>query len=118
VKERQILGVGASDSGEGAELTDAVSGTDSAETFDAGVAIGGVRGVEFVAAADPAHLRIDADSIVDGKREVARDAKDIGDADVLETRQNVFDYCFRQKRPPRIEGLMMKSTKSYYTAGR
>src|ERR1700722_8119173 len=70
VKHWQMLGVGAGDTVERTEFANPVCRTECSRTLDTRIAIGGVGGVEFVAAAHPVHLRTIADGIVYRERVV------------------------------------------------
>ena len=54
--------------------------------MDPGIAIRRIGGIQLVGAADPAHRLTVDDRIIDRKGEVAGDAEDISDPDVMETR--------------------------------
>jgi len=90
VEHGQALGIGTGDAVDGAEFTDAVGCTDSANPANARIAVSGVGGIEFVAAADPANLFTEADGVVDGKRKIAGDAEDVSDTDLTQTGQNIL----------------------------
>ncbi len=71
VEHGKALGIGTSNAVDGAQLTDSVGRTNSANPANARIAISGVSGIEFVATADPPDLFAEADGIVDGKRKIA-----------------------------------------------
>jgi hypothetical protein len=91
VEHRQALGIGTGDAVIGTEFTDAVSRANSANPANTRIAVSGVGGIEFVAAADPAHLLAEADGVVNGKRKIAGDAEDVSDTDLTQSGQNILD---------------------------
>jgi hypothetical protein len=91
VEHRQALGIGTGDAVDGTEFTDAVSRANSANPANTRIAVSGVGGIEFVAAADPAHLFTEADGVVNGKRKIAGDAEDVSDTDLTQSGQNILD---------------------------
>jgi hypothetical protein len=96
MEDWKVLRISATDSCKCAEFSDAVGRAESAEAFDAGVTIGGVSGVEFVATTDPTHLRVVADGVVERKRKITGDAEDIWNTNIFEARKNMLNDRFRQ----------------------
>lgn len=91
VEDRKIFGISACHARERAEFAHAVGGADGPDAFDASVAVRCVGGVEFVAAADPAELWIETNGVVDGKRKITGNTKDVADTDLFETAKNIFN---------------------------
>ena len=60
----QMLGVGTGHAADGRQFAHAVGGAQRGLAAHPGVAVGGVGGVEFVGAADPAHVRIVVNGVV------------------------------------------------------
>jgi hypothetical protein len=56
MENRKMFGVGARYTVDRAQFADAVGRTERGDPLDTGVAVGGVGGVELVAAADPTDL--------------------------------------------------------------
>ncbi|MCY1365908.1 hypothetical protein D9M69_527820 [compost metagenome] len=113
VEHRQVFGIGPGDTVERTELAHAIGGTDRPHALDARVAVGGVGGVQFVAAAHPALPGRGADRIADGEGIVAWNAKDVGDAEVGQPGQDMLDdggghggSCGRCHATPRGAGKM------------
>ena len=87
-----MLGIGAGNAVNRAKLTHAVGCAEGADTLDAGIAIGGIGGVEYVAAADPADVRIITDRVVDRECIVSWHSKDVVDANVVQPQEDMLDY--------------------------
>jgi hypothetical protein len=86
-----MLGVGAGDPADRAELADAVRGADRADAANTGISVSAIGGVEFVATADPVDIGVRNDGVFDGEGEIAWHAEDVGDTKVVESAQDVFD---------------------------
>jgi hypothetical protein len=86
MKHRHMFSIGTGDGVDRAEFTHAKGRAHGAHTFDPGIAIGGVGRIQLVGAANPSQTRVMADRIVHGEGIIPWHAKDIGDADVTETR--------------------------------
>jgi len=93
VKYRKVFGIGSGDAVDGAQLANAVGCAQGRNALDAGVPVGRIRSVQFVAAANPVHVGMVADRVIDGEGIVSWHSKDVGDPDRLQPRQYVFDDC-------------------------
>src|SRR5258707_14709025 len=62
--------------------------------MNAGVAICGIGGIEFVAIPNKSKVLIGANSVMVGESEVARDSEDIFNSDVTEAGKNMLYDCF------------------------
>src|ERR1700677_3429610 len=104
VEQGKVLRVGAGDAIECTQFADSIRSADGAKTLDPGVAIRGVRCIQFVTAANPAHLRMLADGIVDGKGKVSRDSEDVGEADRTQAREHMLNngHCHKKLRMERL----------------
>ncbi len=91
VKHRQIFRVRAGNRADRTELTDAVGGADGPDTANAGISVGRVGGVEFVAGANPVDVGMRNDGVLYGEREITRHTEDVGDTDVLEPAEDILD---------------------------
>jgi hypothetical protein len=96
VENRHMLGVGSGDSIDSAQFTYAVSRVESSDAVNASVPVGSIRCIQLVAASDPIDTGKTNDCVLNGKGEVAGDTEHFGYSDVLEPRQNVFDYRWRR----------------------
>src|ERR1700722_4640253 len=92
VKYRKMLRVGSGDSGHSAQFADSVCGAYCAKTFNSPRTGSCGGGVEFVAAANPLHLRVETNSIVHGKCEISGHTKNIRDATRMQPGKHVLDY--------------------------
>lgn len=81
---RQVLAVGPGDGVEHAEPADGERHDAGPDAPGAGVAVGGVPGVELVAAADEVEPRLGDEVVEEREVEVAGDGEDVGDADLDE----------------------------------
>jgi hypothetical protein len=97
VKNGEMLRIGARHAIDRAEFADAVSGAKRADASDTGIAVGGLRGVELVAATDPADVGIVHDRVVDGESVIARHSEDVGDADLMQTGENMLNDSGRHR---------------------
>src|ERR1700678_4412080 len=104
MEQGKVLRIGAGYAIESTQFPHSIRGADGAKTLDAGVAIRGIRCIQFVTAANPAHLRVLADGIVDGKGKVSRDSEDVGEADRTQARENVLNHghCHEKLRMERL----------------
>jgi hypothetical protein len=91
MKYGQVLGKGSGDAIQGTELTDTIGRAQGAESLDASVAIGGIRGIELIATADPAQLSAIANGVIHCEGIVARYAEDVANPKIMETRQDMLD---------------------------
>lgn len=80
----EVLTVRAGDGVEDAEAADGEGDNARADTASTCVAIGGIAGVELVAAADVGEARLGDEVVKEGEVEVAGDGEDVLDADLDE----------------------------------
>jgi hypothetical protein len=113
MKQGQVFGVSASDAIDGAEFSHSIRRADRADAFDASVAVSGVGCVEFVAATDPANLRIQCDRVVDWKRKVAGNSENVGDTDGMQTGEDMLYHsrchCELQIREDKLKKKSKKT---------
>jgi len=64
VKDGEMFGIGTGHAAQGRKFAHPVGGAQRRHAFHPGIAIGGVSRIEFVATADPAHVRVGRDGIV------------------------------------------------------
>ncbi len=95
-----MLCIGTGDAVQGAQRTHAVGCADCADTADPGVAIGGVGGVQLIAASNPVDVSIVDDRVVHGKRVIAGNAEDIVYPNRFQAPEHMlsdsFIHCFLQ----------------------
>lgn len=80
--ERQILTVSSGDSVDYAETTNGKGNNASSDATGAGIAVGGVAGVELVAATNKVELRLGDEVVEQSQIEVAGNREHVGDADL------------------------------------
>jgi hypothetical protein len=85
----EVLAVRAGDGVEHAEPTDGERDGAGADAPRPRVPVGGVPGVEFVAAADEGQARLGDEVVEQGEVEVPRDGEDVGGADLHEAARQV-----------------------------
>ncbi|MNJ54618.1 hypothetical protein D3C77_500670 [compost metagenome] len=85
--DRDPLGIGAGNAVEGAQVAHPVGRQYRAKALGAGVAVGGIGGVEFVAVTDEAQLRQGFDLFEQGQVVVAGHAEQVADAEFLQATQ-------------------------------
>lgn len=81
----EVLAVGSGDGVDDAETADSEGDDAGAHATRAGVAVGGVAGVELVAAPDEVEGGLVDEVVEKGQVEVARDGEDVGDAHLDQT---------------------------------
>jgi hypothetical protein len=89
--DREVFSIGPANAANRAEFADAVGGAQSCYAMSSSIAIGGVRGVEFIATSNPSKVSVRGDGIVDRKREVPGNTEDVPYANVMQARENVLD---------------------------
>jgi hypothetical protein len=92
MNDREVFSISSANTANRAELADAVGGAQGRYAVDTSVAIGGVRGVEFIATSNPSKVSVRGDGIVDRKREVPSNTEDVPYANVMQARKNVLYY--------------------------
>ena len=105
--QRDVFGTCTGDAVEGGKLAHAIGGEQAADAFLAGIAIGGIGGVELVAGADEADALGGLDLLEEAQVEVTGHADDFSNADGLEAVQDeitngglherVLSICFGRR---------------------
>ena len=90
MENRDTVGQASHDTIDGRELPHAVGRGEDRCAADAGVAVGGIGGIEFVGADNPLEGGNLLHGIVDGEGVVAWNSKDLVDAKLGEACQNIF----------------------------
>ena len=78
-----MLGVGARNRADRAELSHPVGGAHRADATHPGVPISRVGGIKLVAASDPIDRGVLDDRVLDGKREIPGDSEDVVDTNLF-----------------------------------
>ena len=88
-----LFGVGAGNPIEGAQLTGAENRRERCHAVEASVAVSGVGRVQFVAGANPLETLGALDMIQEAEVVIPGDAKEVPDAEFLQTREQVVADC-------------------------
>jgi hypothetical protein len=92
MEDSDVFSIGPANAANRAEFADAVGGAQSCYAMGTSVAIGSVGCVEFIATSNPSKVSVRGDGIVDRKREVPGNTKDVLYTNVMQARENVLYY--------------------------
>ena len=93
MKDQRALGFRAHDAVQRRQFADPVGGREQSSAADAGVAVGGVRGVQFIGATDPFDLSAALDRVAHREQIVSGDAEAMRDALVGNALHDVVRYA-------------------------
>ena len=103
--DRHVLGVGAGDAVEGAEIAHPIRDQQGGNAVDARVTVGGIRSIQFIAGANPFDA-IELEKLFEeGKVEVARHANEVPHSDLVNALQQIVsngDLRHGDRISPRI----------------
>src|SRR5579862_3915478 len=89
-----MFGIRTGDAIDRTKLADPIGRTQRRHAANSAIAIRGIGSIELVATANPAQLVVGGDGVIYGKGEVACDAENIPDADLLQASKNVLNDSF------------------------
>jgi hypothetical protein len=87
VENGEMLGIRTRNRAYGGEFAHPVRGAYRTHATHPGIAIGGVGGVQFVAASNPLDRRVLDDRVIDRKRVISGDSEDVVDSNLVEAPQ-------------------------------
>src|ERR1700735_2826035 len=85
---------------ESAQFADTIGCVQRANSLHARVAVGSIRGIQLITTSDPACSRAFANRVIHWKSVITGNAKNVRDANVMQTRKHMLNHADRHKEAP------------------